>query len=131
MDDRWNKLIKLRSEITKALEIARQNKIIGHPLEAEVQLQASGELADFIDQEWHTIKEISIVSGLSKGQPAGDALLVSEEIDGLTINVVPAAGQKCERCWTRSTTVGDNVQHPEICDRCAVVISHMDLAQEA
>ncbi len=131
MEDRWARLIRLRSEITKALEIARRDKIIGHPLEAEVQLQAEGELAEFIDREWQTIKEISIVSMLAKSEGMNDALLGSEEIEGLAIKVVPAPGKKCERCWTRSTTVGDSTRHPEICDRCAAVVTHLDQIREA
>ena len=48
MMDKWAKLIKVRSEITKALEIARRDKVIGHPLEAEVLVQADGEFGDFL-----------------------------------------------------------------------------------
>ncbi len=48
MMDKWSKLIKIRSEITKAIEIARREKVLGHPLEAEVLLRADGELSDFL-----------------------------------------------------------------------------------
>ncbi len=130
-ENRWNRLVRLRSEITKALEIARQNKIIGHPLEAEVRLQAEGELADFLDREWHTIKEIAIISELTK-EEAGTMIedaFISEEIEGLAIRVLPAPGKKCERCWSRSTTVGESAQHPLVCDRCAAIVSHIELRQ--
>ncbi len=132
-EKRWNRLIRVRSEITKALEIARQNKIIGHPLEAEVRLQADGELAGFLAQEWHTIKEIAIISVLTKEDPGtqSEGAFVSEEIDGLMIRVLPAPGQKCERCWIRSTTVGESSEHPLVCDRCAAVVNHIALQQGA
>ena len=133
MEARWNRLIRIRSEITKALEIARQEKIIGHPLEAEVRLQADGELADFLAQEWSTIKEISIVSVLAKeqGVTEADVTFVSEEVEGLVVRVLPAPGQKCERCWIRSTTVGESSDHPQLCDRCAAVVGCIELQKGA
>ena len=130
MESRWTRLIRLRAEITKALEIARQDKIIGHPLEAEVQLQASGEPAGFIDREWQTIREIAIVSALTLKDDLGDGVYRSDEIEGLAIKVVQAPGSKCERCWTRSTTVGNDPDHPQICDRCAAVVRTLDPSRE-
>jgi len=130
MEQRWLQLIRLRAEITKALEIARRDKIIGHPLEAEVQLQVAGEMAEFITQEWRTIREIAIVSALCLKDDLGDDVFRSEEIEGLAIKVVQAPGQKCERCWTRSTTVGDDLHHPLICDRCAAVVGSLDTNRE-
>jgi isoleucyl-tRNA synthetase len=133
LDARWNKLIKIRSEITRALEIARREKVIGHPLEAELLLSAEDDLADFVKVEWQTIKEISIVSEMSELQVDAvptEQVIVSEELPGLKIAVRAATGEKCERCWTRSTTVGANSNHPQICDRCAAVVVEMDLPSE-
>ncbi len=133
LEQRWNNLIKIRSEITGALEIARRDKVIGHPLEAEVLLGVEGDLADFIKKEWKTIKEICIVSELSELSTAsvGNLPVVeSEDVLGLKIAIQAAPGEKCERCWIRSTTVGDNVNHPQICDRCSTVIADMDLVVE-
>lgn len=126
MMDKWAKLIKVRSDITKALEIARREKVIGHSLEAEVLLKADGELAAFLKSEWETVKEISIVSELSDLQddtPQIGVRFTSEEAPGFTIQVQPAPGEKCLRCWIRSTTVGDNEAHPEICSRCSDVLA--------
>jgi isoleucyl-tRNA synthetase len=128
MMDKWAKLIKVRSEITKALEIARREKVIGHPLEAEVLVKAEGELAGFLKSEWDTVKEISIISELSKLQddtPEMGVRFASEEIPGFIIQVQPAPGEKCLRCWLRSTTVGENEAHPGICNRCSDVLTDM------
>ncbi len=128
MMDRWSKLIKIRSEITKALEIARREKVIGHPLEAEVLVTAEGDLGDFMKSEWAAVKEISIVSELSElsdAAPQAGVRFSSEEIPGFTIQVQPAPGEKCLRCWIRSTTVGANEQHPGICSRCSTVLADM------
>jgi len=126
MMEKWSQLIRIRSEITKALEIARREKVIGHPLEAEVLLRAEGELMNFLDSEWQTVKEISIISELSRLQEDSvekGIRFASEEISGFLIQVQPAQGEKCARCWTRSTSVGTNVEHPEICDRCSGVLA--------
>ncbi len=129
MSSKWSRLLDIRSEITKALEIARRDKIIGHPLEAEVLVKAEGELDAFLQSEWQTIKEISIVSALGKIEESTTVELkpyLSEEIEGLVVMVRPAEGVKCERCWTRSTTVGTIAAHPEICDRCTSVLNEME-----
>ncbi|OGR19356.1 MAG: isoleucine--tRNA ligase [Desulfobacterales bacterium GWB2_56_26] len=128
MMEKWVKLIKIRAEITKALEIARQEKIIGHPLEAEVLLKTEGDLAEFIRAEWDTIKEIAIVSEMSvlhDDTPEVGIRFASEEIPGFLIQVQPAPGEKCLRCWTRSTSVGETAAHPGICRRCADVLVKM------
>ncbi|MEN8190413.1 MAG: class I tRNA ligase family protein, partial [Thermodesulfobacteriota bacterium] len=128
LEARWEKLMAVRSELTKALEGARREKIIGHPLEAEVLLKAEGQWQEFIGSEWDTLKEIAIISELT---PCDDfpALeldpMQSEEIEGLTVGVRPARGEKCERCWTRSTTVGEQSDHPQLCSRCFTVVNTM------
>lgn len=130
MMEKWEQLIKVRADITKALEIARTEKVIGHPLEAEVSIRISPEHRDFIEQEWDTIKEISIISELVELQDNSENTGVryeSEEIDGFVIQVQPASGSKCERCWIRSTTVGQNPEHPQICDRCSTVVEELEL----
>ncbi|EKD38020.1 MAG: hypothetical protein ACD_75C00899G0005, partial [uncultured bacterium] len=133
MMEKWAKLIKIRSEITKALENGRREKVIGHPLEAEVLIRAEGDLAEFMRGEWDTIKEISIISEMSvlrDDTPVAGIRFVSEEIAGMIIQVQPASGEKCLRCWTRSTTVGEIAAHPEICRRCADVLATMKLHTE-
>ncbi|MFH0781014.1 MAG: isoleucine--tRNA ligase [Pseudomonadota bacterium] len=130
MMGKWTKLISVRSEITKALEMARREKVIGHPLEAEVLVATGDELKKFLSVEWDTIKEISIISELTALQPdtpLAGIRFVSEEIPGMVIQVQPARGEKCDRCWIRSTSVGTIDAHPAICDRCAGVLVEMKL----
>ncbi len=127
---KWEQLIKIRADITKALEIARTEKVIGHPLEAEVSIQISSEFKGFVHQEWDTIKEICIISELTELPENSENIGIryeSEEIEGFIIQVQPARGGKCERCWIRSTTVGQNPGHPEICERCCHVVEDMKL----
>ncbi len=128
MMDKWAKLIRVRSEITKALEIARREKVIGHSLEALVLVRGEGDLAEFLQSEWATIKEISIISELrvlENDAPMAGTRFTSEEIPGMVVQVQPAPGEKCERCWIRSATVGMNAAHPGICGRCADVLAEI------
>lgn len=125
-DAKWSRLLSVRSEITKALEIARREKVIGHPLEAEVLLLASDDDIEFCLGEWETLKDISIISTLTQmkmGEEA-DVTFTSEDIKGLVVSVRPARGEKCERCWTRSTTVGENSKHSTICERCCSIVQN-------
>ncbi len=134
LEARWGKLIQVRSEITKALEVARREKIIGHPLEAEVLLEINGEWASFIEEEWEQVKEVCIISEMTRCEERSAftdlSFQVSEELSGLAVAVRAAAGDKCERCWTRSTFVGSNEDHPQLCERCLGVVVEMDLGEQ-
>ena len=63
------------------------------------------------------VSEMDVVAGEGEG-------LASEELPGLTISVVRAAGEKCLRCWKVLPTVGSDAQHPELCPRCAAVVKN-------
>jgi len=126
LDKKWNDLIKVRSELTKALELARANKVIGHSLEAEVSVCVDGKTGEFLQDKWGLLQTISIISGLQqKDSLEGEDVYTSEEIPGMRVQVVAASGEKCERCWTRSSSVGDNDLHPQICDRCCNVLEEI------
>jgi len=132
LDTKWKRLLAVRAEITKALEIARQSKVIGHPLEAEVQVEVRGDVADFLKDKWETLKLVSIVSGLSPVTELDSSVdsdeavtLHSELLPELKVRVRPASGQKCERCWLRDQSVGTDNQHPQLCKRCISVIQEI------
>ncbi len=126
LDTRWEQLLQVRSEITKVLEAARRDKVIGLSLDAEVQLAAGGELRDFLTENPALIKELCIVSSLQLvdelKQAEGMEVLDAENIEGLKIGVRPAAGDKCERCWVVEPSVGRDDEHPTLCARCRGVV---------
>ncbi|MBI5555183.1 MAG: isoleucine--tRNA ligase [Elusimicrobia bacterium] len=122
----WDKVLLLRAEISKALEIARRDKIITSSLAAKVQifLPTNHELAAALNgfaQSWPSILIVSQVELLA-APLAGDKLFASAEIAGLQVMVTKAEGAKCVRCWNYSKAVGQNKEHPEICDRCLPVV---------
>jgi isoleucyl-tRNA synthetase len=125
LDRKWKRFLEVRSEITKALEGARRDKVIGHPLEAKVMVKATGSLAEFLADKWDTLKMISIVSELSQAEVLEGHIYTSEELPELQVSILPASGGKCERCWLRSETVGDAADHPELCSRCTSVVTQL------
>ena len=125
---KWERLFELRSEITKALEIARQEaKIIGNSLEAALVLSTRDEeLQSFLRENQGLLTYLAIVSDLKvEGQISpeeGEVFFKSEEIPGFEVLVRRAPGKKCERCWKWSPTVGTKEDYPEICERCYQVL---------
>ena len=126
-DEQWNKLLSLRSGITRVLEAARRDKVIGLGLDAEVVLRLSDEWKTFLDGRLGQLEELCIVSSLrlDTGESVGLSFVADETIPGVEIAVSPAPGNKCERCWTISTTVGEDAEHPAICARCAAVVRQL------
>jgi isoleucyl-tRNA synthetase len=127
LDERWNRLLALRGGITKVLEGARQDKMIGLALDAEVVLRTNGDWAGFVDGNAEQLRELCIVSSLRQAGRGDEALsfVTAEGLDGIEIAVGQAPGGKCERCWTISPTVGENSGHPGLCARCAGVVRQL------
>ena len=117
--DRWKKMLVLRAEISKAVEIARQNKIIGHSLDAAVQISAPGKFEELFMTYADELRSLLIVSQVSFAKADEMATAYeSSEISGLKVAVSRATGKKCGRCWIYSPSVGVDPAQPEICDRC-------------
>lgn len=118
LEEKFARILALRSDVSKALEAARNDKIIGHSLNALVKLYATGELAAFLkENDLATLLIVSAVEVIEAEAPA--SAVKAEETPGLAITVEQAPGEKCQRCWMYSTSVGTNTEHPDVCDRCA------------
>ena len=115
LERKWAKLIGYREEISKALEVARANKEIGLSLEAKVEIFAEGEDYKFLAGKEELLKEICIVSDVKISENRRNK---DEEV-GIGVKVSKADGEKCERCWKYSATVGVDKLHPTICADCA------------
>jgi len=126
---RWHFLLAVRSEVNKALEIARSQKLIGHPLDAAVIIYASESIYDQIQPYAETLSTLFIVSeaSLKKGELLQDAY-ISEELKGLSIGIEPAGGEKCERCWKHSADVGESTAYATICGRCRDALETMKIS---
>ncbi|MFP4392970.1 MAG: isoleucine--tRNA ligase [Desulfohalobiaceae bacterium] len=120
----WDKILTLRNEANKALEPARKASIIGHPLDAHLDLYLPDSLGQELESFAPELREVCLVSSLklhSAEQIPGDAFQ-SQEMPGLGIRVSPAPGEKCPRCWNFSTQLGQNPAQPELCPRCTEVM---------
>lgn len=117
----WDRIHEIRDVVKKALELARNEKIIGASLDAKVQLFCTGELFDFIRSVESELATVFITSQVEVIEGSNGAFS-SNELEGLSVTVVPAEGEKCARCWSYSDTVGSNKKHPDVCARCAAVL---------
>ncbi|MDJ0986247.1 MAG: isoleucine--tRNA ligase [Desulfobacterales bacterium] len=123
---KWDTILKVRAETTKALEEARAKKQIGHPLDASVILSVDDNLYSLLEPYADDLRFIFIVSNVSllKDEKL-DGSFVSENLEGLAIKIETAAGKKCERCWVYETTVGTDSSQPTICERCQNALSEI------
>ena len=104
----WEKIHELRDDVKKSLEGYIKDKTIKSSLEAKVILSASGEKLEFIKQAENELAAAFIVSEVE----------IVEGDSELEIKIEKAEGEKCERCWSISKTVGSNSEHPTLCSRC-------------
>ena len=117
--EKWKTLIAVKGEAAKAIETARQNKVVGHSLDTAVAIAAPEKLRPLLDAHVEDLRALLIVSDLCvvDEQGIGEAYR-SAEIPGLLVGVSRAKGAKCNRCWNYSGTVGANAEHPTLCARC-------------
>jgi isoleucyl-tRNA synthetase len=121
LQQEWEALLKVRVEVLKALEAARERKEIGSGLEAQVTLQAPDSLYPVLEKYKSELRYIFIVSRVELLKSAA-----TNGSDGLKISVTRAPGQKCERCWNYSTHVGENPNYPMVCERCSAVLEEIE-----
>jgi isoleucyl-tRNA synthetase len=119
---RWERIMKIRAEVLKALEQARVAKTIGLSLDAAVTLAAQGELREFLEGYAADLPTILIVSQVRLLDALEGGGLVAEGVEGLQIAVAAARGEKCERCWHYSEQLGTDSNHPTICPTCAEAV---------
>ena len=120
---KWEKIYHLRKEVNKKLEAERQAGMIGHSLDARVLLNISNDEYSFIKE--YSEAEVSDLFIVSQVKFVNDRLNESE-IDGITIAVEKASGEKCERCWKYDEEVGHDHEHTDVCPRCAKVLNSLE-----
>jgi isoleucyl-tRNA synthetase len=113
----WHRLMEVRSQVLKSLELARQEKFIGAPLEAHVHIAANGDVYPLLSEYAKDLPGLFIVSQVDLENRSGDAL---------SVKIDRAEGTKCERCWKYTTDVGTAPAYPTICAPCAEAISEME-----
>lgn len=125
LEARWAKLIGVRDEANKALELRKKEKYVGSGLETNLVFSAPHEYGELLAQYRDFLPTLFIVSA-AETAPAGADLpeaYISDAIPGLAIKVEKAVGLKCDRCWNWSSSVGSYEAHPQLCRRCHGVIA--------
>ena len=115
---KWERILLLRQEVSKEMEQARRDKVIGHPLDAKVTLSSEGNTLDFLRKIESMLDDIFICSSVEVAQGDG-GYGESESFDHLKIEVSKAPGGKCPRCWHYREDIGQNPAFAELCTRCA------------
>ena len=123
LDERWKRLLILRDEVNKALEIKRAEKFIGNSLEASVRLYLPAEFRQLAEQYSAFLPMFFLVSAVTLSD---GVLLESHEgtvIRGLNVLVERSGGSKCQRCWNWAESVGTFSDIPEVCNKCYNVVN--------
>ncbi|MDA8340016.1 MAG: isoleucine--tRNA ligase [Nitrospiraceae bacterium] len=120
LEKRWERLVKIRDEANKALEIKRKEKFIGNALEAKLVFYLPDEEFNLLQAYKNFLPALFIVSDVEiyPSSQKTDEVYESTEIKNMFIKVERASGQKCERCWNWSVSVGKFEDHPQICEIC-------------
>ncbi len=111
--EKWQSLLPVRDQVLKALDIAREDKVIGASLEAAVSINAGGDLYELLNEVLPELPALFIVSQVNLAPGVGKEL---------TVSVERARGDKCERCWKYTEDVGANPEFATVCAACANVL---------
>jgi isoleucyl-tRNA synthetase len=116
----WTTLRAVRDDVLKALEEARNNKLIGTGLEAQVTVSASDPVYSVLARHAGELRYLFIVSAVTLTQASGNGT------GSVHVEVKKADGGKCERCWNYSTHVGEDKTYPTVCERCSAVLKELE-----
>ena len=116
-------VLAVRDQVLKALEEARNNKLIGTGLEAKIILTASDHVYSVLKRYETQLRYLFIVSAVTLTQASGNGT------GSVHVAVKKADGAKCERCWNYSTHVGEDKTYPTVCERCSAVLKELEASQ--
>jgi isoleucyl-tRNA synthetase len=120
----WERLFEIREDVLGALEESRTAKKIGGSLEARVEISAAGETYDLLERYREYLRYIFIVSQV-------EVFRLEAEAKGVLIDILPAEGKKCERCWNYSTRVGESSRYSNVCERCVEALEEIEKQLES
>jgi isoleucyl-tRNA synthetase len=122
LEEKWSAFLRLRDDVLKALEEARNQKVIGKSLNAKVTLYVSEMTGKLLDTIQESVKQLFIVSDFEVAGTYEDAPENALKLETAAIVITKAEGETCERCWTVTPEVGKVKEHPTLCHRCAEVV---------
>lgn len=119
---KWSKFLDLRDDVLKALEEARNEKIIGKSLTAKVTLYVKDETKALLESIHENLQQLFIVSDFEVAGSYAQAPEQALKLEHAAVVISKAEGETCERCWTVTPHVGEVKEHPTLCKRCAEVV---------
>jgi len=126
LSERWDQFIAIRGEVSKAIELARNQKQVGHSLDAHVTISAIDDTYVLLNS-MDDLRSLFIVSNVTvvQDQPLDNAYQ-AETIQNLLVRVQPAEGNKCQRCWVYDPSVGADETYPDACKRCQDILHEIN-----
>ncbi len=119
---KWAQIMAIRDEVKKVLEQKRAEKIIGSSLEAGIKLYCTG--ADFQLLNEFSAEDLADLMIVSRAEVIDGKGGAASAIEGLGVEAYRMEGEKCERCWKYSDSIGKDAEHPTLCARCAADVKH-------
>ncbi len=128
--EEWKQIFAVRDEALRKLEEARQLKTIGKALEAKLLIAASGQTLALLQRHAAGLKEVLNVSGVDITEAKGTTLAEYDRlnVEDLAVDVGPASGQKCARCWNFMPEVSNYGIWENVCTRCQSALKEMGIA---
>ncbi len=121
IEEKWDTFMEIRDDVLKALENARNEKVIGKSLTASITLYPNAKYKDLL-QNIEDLQKLFIVSHLEMAGDQDNAPSEAGSFDTLSIVVKQAEGETCERCWVVTPTVGAVSEHPTLCKDCGTIV---------
>lgn len=126
LEKKWKEFLLVRNDVLKALEEARNEKVIGKSLTAKVSLYVNEDVKNLLDSISESLKQLFIVSGFEVAGSYDEAPEQALKLDQAAVVVEKADGETCERCWVVTPEVGKVEEYPTICPRCASVVEQLN-----
>ncbi|WP_078554808.1 isoleucine--tRNA ligase [Bacillus alkalicellulosilyticus] len=120
--EKWDRFMDVRNDVLKALENARNEKVIKKSLTASLTLYPTDktkELLENVDQ----LHKLFIVSGATIAGSKESTPANAETFDDIAIVVEKAEGETCERCWIVTKEIGKDPNHPTLCPTCTETVT--------
>ncbi|PKR78553.1 isoleucine--tRNA ligase [Halalkalibacillus sediminis] len=116
--EKWEAFMNIRENVLKALEESRADKVIGKSLEAKVTIVPKDEETYDLLKEMPYLNQFLIVSEVVVAQSHD----LAKSYDQVSVAIEKHKGEKCQRCWVASHSVGKDEEYPDLCERCAEVV---------
>lgn len=125
LEAKWEKIRKVRTVVTGALEVERREKRIGSSLEAApvVHVADADLFAALQGQDFAEICITSAISVVGDEGPADGFRL--PEVAKVVVEQKLAEGAKCARSWRITTDVGSDPEYPDVSARDAAALREL------